>query len=53
MIPTRIIGYQHIIDNSFKDYKLILVFNYDPKYDNINNLKDLSLFTQNKIKDFS
>ena len=52
IVPARIIGYLHVIDNGFEDYKLISVVNCDPRYDDINNLNDLSSFTLEEIKDF-
>jgi len=52
IVPARIIGYLHVIDNGFEDYKLISVVNCDPRYDDINNLEDLSSFTLDEIKDF-
>ena len=52
IVPARIIGYLHVIDNGYEDYKLISVVNCDPRYDDINNLEDLSSFTLEEIKDF-
>lgn len=52
IVPARIIGYLHVIDNGYEDYKLISVVNCDPRYDDINNLEDLSSFTLDEIKDF-
>lgn len=52
IVPARIIGYLHVVDNGFEDYKLIAVVNCDPRYDDINNLNDLSSFTLEEIKDF-
>lgn len=52
IVPAKIIGYLHVIDNGFEDYKLISVVNCDPRYDDINNLEDLSSFTLDEIKDF-
>ena len=52
IVPARIIGYLKVIDNGYEDYKLISVVNVDPRYDDINNLEDLSSFTLEEIKDF-
>lgn len=52
IVPARIIGYLHVVDNGYEDYKLISVVNCDPRYDDINNLDDLSSFTLEEIKDF-
>ena len=52
IVPARIIGYLKVIDNGYEDYKLISVVNVDPRYDDINNLEDLSSFTLDEIKDF-
>lgn len=52
IVPARIIGYLRVIDNGFEDYKLISVVDVDPRYNDINNLDDLSSFTLDEIKDF-
>lgn len=52
IVPARIIGYLKVIDNGYEDYKLISVVNVDPRYDDINDLEDLSSFTLEEIKDF-
>lgn len=52
IVPARIIGYLKVIDNGYEDYKLISVVNVDPRYNDINELKDLSEFTLDEIKDF-
>jgi len=52
IVPARIIGYLKVIDNGYEDYKLISVVNVDPRYDDINDLNDLSSFTLEEIKDF-
>ena len=52
IVPARIIRYLHVVDNGYEDYKLISVVNCDPRYDDINNLDDLSSFTLEEIKDF-
>lgn len=52
IVPTRVIGYLELIDNGFQDYKLISVVDVDPRYDEINELNDLSSFTLAEIRDF-
>lgn len=52
IVPARVIGYLKVIDNGFEDYKLISVVNVDPRYKEINDLKDLSPFTLEEIKNF-
>ena len=52
VVPARIIGYLRVIDNGEEDFKLIAVVNVDPRYNDINNLYDLSEFTLLEIKNF-
>jgi len=52
VVPARIIGYLKVIDNGYEDYKLISVVNVDPRYNDINDLEDLSEFTLDEIKNF-
>ena len=52
VVPARVIGYLKMIDNGYEDYKLISVVNVDPRYNEINNLSDLSAFILDEIKDF-
>ncbi len=52
VVPARVIGYLKMIDNGYEDYKLISVVDVDPRYNEINNLSDLSSFMLDEIKDF-
>lgn len=52
VIPARVIGYLAVIDRGYEDYKLISVVDVDPRYDDIKELKDLSSFMLEEIKDF-
>ena len=52
IVPARIIGYLHLVDNGFEDYKVISVVDVDPRYNDINTLDDLSEFTLQEIKNF-
>lgn len=52
IVPARVIGYLEVIDRSFEDYKLISVVDCDPRYDNVNSLKDLTPFVLEEIKNF-
>ncbi len=52
VVPARVIGYLKMIDNGYEDYKLISVVDVDPRYNEINNLSDLSSFMLDEIRDF-
>lgn len=52
IVPARIIGYLHMIDNGYDDYKIISVVSVDPRNNGINELSDLSEFTLKEIKNF-
>jgi inorganic pyrophosphatase len=52
VVPTRVLGYLAVIDRGFEDYKLISVVDVDPRYNQINELSDLSPFTLEEIKNF-
>lgn len=52
IVPARVIGYLHLVDNGFEDYKVISVVDVDPRYNDINKLEDLSEFTLQEIKNF-
>lgn len=52
IVPSRVIGSLTLIDNGFLDHKIIAVVDVDPRYNEINDLKDLSEFTLDEIKDF-
>ena len=52
VIPARVIGYLEAVDNGNEDYKLISVVDVDPRYEEIKELKDLSPFILEEIKNF-
>lgn len=52
IVPARVVGYLAVIDNGFEDYKLISVVDCDPRYNEINELNDLSTFILEEIKNF-
>ena len=52
IIPARVIGYLEAVDNGNEDYKLISVVDVDPRYNEINELEDLSPFLLEEIKNF-
>lgn len=52
IVEARVIGYLEVIDNNQEDYKLISVVNVDPRYNEIQDLNDLSEFTLAEIKNF-
>lgn len=52
VVEARVIGYLEVIDNGHEDYKIISVVNVDPRYNEINSLKDIPKFILEEIKDF-
>ena len=52
IVPARVVGYLMVVDNGSEDYKLISVVDCDPRYDGVNELKDLSPFILDEIKNF-
>lgn len=52
IVPTRLLGAMEMIDGGEVDTKLICVIDCDPRYDEINTLKDLPQHTLLEIKDF-
>lgn len=52
VVPSRVIGYLTMIDNGREDYKLILVVDCDPRFNEIKELSDISTFTLKEIQNF-
>ena len=52
VVPARILGYLTMIDGGKIDYKIITVLDCDPRYENINELEDLSPFVLKEIANF-
>ena len=52
IIKGRILGYLELIDNGYKDEKVITVNSTDPRYDHIKTLEDLPQHTIDEIKEF-
>ena len=52
VIPARVIGYLEVIDRGQLDYKVISVVDVDPRYEDIHELKDLSEFILDEIRNF-
>ena len=52
VVPARVLGYLEMIDNGALDYKLISVVDVDPRFNNVNDLSDLSDVTLSEIKNF-
>ena len=52
IVPARVIGYLEAVDNGNEDYKLISVVDVDPRYDEVRELRDLSPFILEEIKNF-
>lgn len=51
-VPIRILGALKMIDNGETDTKLITIIDVDPRFNNINNLNDLSKSLLDEISDF-
>lgn len=51
-VPVRVIGAMEMIDDNETDTKLITVIDCDPRFKNINSLKDVSEHTLAEIKNF-
>lgn len=51
-VPARVLGYLSMIDNGKLDYKLISVVDCDPRYEDVQELKDLSPFVLKEIANF-
>ena len=52
IVPARVLGYLEMLDNGKLDYKLISVVDCDPRYDNAQELSDLSPFVLKEIANF-
>ena len=52
IVPARVIGYLTMIDDGKEDYKLLSVASCDPRYDEIQDLDDVSDFTKKEIHNF-
>lgn len=52
VVPARVIGCLEMYDNGKEDFKIIAVVDVDPRYNEIQTLKDLSSFTLQEIKNF-
>lgn len=51
-VPARVLGYLDMVDNGKLDYKLISVVDCDPRYDDIQELEDISPFVLKEIANF-
>lgn len=51
-VPIRIIGAMKMIDGGETDTKILGVIDVDPRYNNINELKDIEPHKLDEIKDF-
>ena len=51
-VPARVLGYLDMVDGGKLDYKLISVVDCDPRYDNAQELSDLSPFVLKEIANF-
>lgn len=52
IVPARVLGCLTMIDDGKPDYKLISVVDCDPRYADIQELKDLSPFVLKEISNF-
>lgn len=52
LVPARVLGYLSMVDDGQLDYKLISVVACDPRYDNVQELKDLPQFELEEIENF-
>lgn len=52
IVPARVLGYLSTNDNGKEDYKLISVVDYDPRYEHIRHLDDISDFVLKEIRNF-
>lgn len=52
VVPARVLGYLSMLDGGMLDYKIITVLDCDPRYENINELEDLSPFVLREIANF-
>ncbi len=52
VVSARVLGYLTVIDNGEHDEKVIAVVDKDPRFENINDLHDLTEHQKLEIKDF-
>lgn len=52
VVDARIIGYLKVEDNGIEDEKVIAVVDKDPRFNQINNISEISEFKLIEIKDF-
>lgn len=52
VVAARILGYLTVIDNGEHDEKVLAVVDKDPRFDEINELEDLTDHQKAEIKDF-
>lgn len=52
VVDARVVGYLDVIDNGEPDEKVIAVMEYDPRFNHINELRDIQKHTLREIKHF-
>lgn len=52
IVPSRVVGYLEMYKNGEEDFRVISVSDLNPRYNEIQNLSDLSIFTLNEIKQY-
>ncbi len=52
IVDARVIGYLDMIDNDEKDHKIIAVMDKDPRFEDIDEIKDVNKHTIREIRHF-
>lgn len=52
IVRGRVLGYLELVDNGYRDEKVISVNSTDPRYDHIQTIEDLPEHTIEEIKEF-
>ena len=51
-VDARVVGYLDMVDNGEPDHKIIAVMEFDPRFNHINELRDIQKHTLREIKHF-
>ncbi len=52
IVDARVIGYLDMVDNDEKDHKIIAVMDKDPRFEDIDEIKDVNKHTIREIRHF-